>query len=247
MSEGSLLQCLSDRIDEFEVRIRGELETLNLKISSINKLGQEAGEAERIYNDTLDKSFEILKGCAVDIGVGTIERAKPYFKLVKRVQEANEKVKCDKVAFEKASKHCYDMKYRVKQVEERVMGTIGNEEVDIEGLKMLNQATEDVMEAVDLKHKYATKLHECELNLEIRRKKLIMLKKTLRNDIEKARPYFDLKSEINVMLHCQKEKMESIQNGLRRAKNDYRKTMGLVEKLSEQIHIERKKSVDGID
>ena len=246
-TERSSLQCLSADIDEFEVRIKDELETLNLRISSINKLGQEAGEAERIYDDTLDKSFELLKSCAVEIGVGAIERARPYFRLVKRVQEANEKVKSHKAAFERANEHCNDKKYRVRQVEERVMETIGSQEVDIEGLEMLNQAIEDVVEAVDLKFLYTMKLHEYELSLAIRQKKLVILKKALRYDIQKARPYFDLKSEINRKLHCQKEMVDSIKNGLRRAKKDYNETMELVEKISEQIHIEREKSIDRID
>ena len=247
MKEGPSLNLITSKTAEREARIKDGIETLNIRISTINQLGHEAGDAERDYDNTLDESFEILKSCAKRIGVKTIERARPYFKQMKSINKANEKILAFNAAFVKANEHCFQMKSKFRQVEERIFKSIGSQEVDVEGLEMLNEAIKDVMQAVDLKCKYAKKLHECEMSLVLRQNKLTTLQNTLGHDIEKARPYFDLKFEINRKLRHKKEMVENIQNKLRRAKRDYHEAMETVERTSEQIHIERETVKDGSD
>ena len=244
MAESENLQDLSSKPTQFETRVKDELETLNLRISSINQLGKETGKAERMFDDTLEESFQMLKNCAIQVGTRVIERVRPYFKMVKHVRMARKNVQLHATACDRAEEHCCAMKNKLKEVEERVVETIGGHQVDIEGLEMLNKVIKDVMEAGDLKCKYAMKLHECNLNLTLKRKKLAKLQKTLGHDIEKARPYYDLKSELNRKLRHQKEKVESCQNDFRYAKKDYNEAMQNVEKISEEIHIERERLKD---
>ena len=239
MAEGSSFKFLSAKASVFESKITDELENLNLRIASINELEQEAGRAERSYEDRLEESFEALKSCANKIGIEVLEAARPYFKLVKRVQKADEKVKIHATAHERANNYWFQMKSKLLQIEGRVIETSGNQEVDLEGLEMLNQAVEDVVKAVDLKCKYLMELRELELNLALMQKKLNKLQESLRCEIVKARPYFELKNTLNKELYHQKESLDNIRKCLYRAKREYYETMGNVERISEQIHLER--------
>ena len=239
MAEGSSFKFLSAKSSVFESKITDELENLNLRIASINELEQEAGRAERSYEDKLEESFEALKNCANKIGIEVLEAARPYFKLVKRVQKADEKVKTHATAHERANNYWFQMKSKLLQIEKRVIETSGNQEVDLEGLEMLNQAVEDVVKAVDLKCKYLMELRELELNLALMQKKLNKLQESLRCEIVKARPYFELKNTLNKELYHQKESLDNIRKCLYRAKREYYETMGNVERISEQIHLER--------
>ena len=239
MAEGSNFKFLSAKGSVFESKITDELENLNLRIASINELEQEAGRAERSYEDKMEESFEALKNCANKIGIEVLEAARPYFKLVKRVQKADEKVKIHATAHERANDYWFEMKSKLMQIEERIMQTSGSQELEIEGLEILNQAVEDVVKAVDLKCKYLMELREFEMNLALMQKKLSKLQDSLRCEIVKARPYFELKNTLNMELRHQKELVDNIRRCLYRAKREYYETMGNVERISEQIHLER--------
>lgn len=232
---------------EFETRIKNELDTLNSRISDINRLGKKAVSAERLFDCTLEESLQMLKTCAIEVGINSIERARPYFRMVKRLRKAKETAQAHRTAYRRAEGHCQEMKSKLKVAEERVKETVGKQQVDIESLEMLNQAVVDAMEASDLKCTYQMKLHECEVALTMKRKKHAKLQKSLRYDIDRARPYFELKSEINKKLRYYREKLEVVQKSLRCAKSDYDETMHNVENISEEIHKERSTLEDDKD
>lgn len=241
MAEGrsAFLRGASAEASEFGARIKDELETLNLRISDINRLGLEAGNARIVFGCSLKESLQLLRECAIDIGVDVIERSRPYFKLVKRVRKDAAKFKELNATFERADERCRELRSTLKMAEERVKESVGSHEVDIEGLEMLNQAVINAMEAGDEKCACQMSLRECELGLILKRKRLGKLQKTLVYDIEKARRYFDLKSEINKKLRQKKARLEDAKNDLNHAKEGYIETMQNVEKISEEIHKER--------
>ena len=227
-----------DELD-IEIKVKDELDRLNAAIKGINQLGKEASNAETLFQNTMKESFTALEDCAREIGVERIERARPYFIEVKLVQRASKRVNLERELCKRIEKNEREAKQRVKEAEDCCMQMMGNSYVDVDALETLNQAVLDVMNNASIKASRCHELDKYDKKYTERRKNLAKLQARLRSEIDNARPYYELKSQLNKMLLCKKKRVESIKDGLKSARNVYQASMKKIEEMSEDIHKER--------
>ena len=65
------------------------------------------------------------------------------------------------------------------------------------------------------------------------------LEKNLRREIEKSRPYFQMKDKLNTDLQAVKSEIESRQKSVSEAKRQYSEALKRLESISEEIHERR--------
>eukprot|EP00795_Rhopilema_esculentum_P012751 gene12751-3479_t len=224
---------------EIEIKVKDELDRLNAAIKGINQLGKEASNAETLFQNTMKESFTALEDCAREIGVERIERARPYFNEVKLVQRASKRVHLERELCKRIEENEREAKERAKEAEDCCMKMMGNSYVDVDALEALNQAVLDVMNNAFIKASRCHELDKYDKKYTERRKNLAKLQARLRNEIDNARPYYELKNQLNKMLLCKKKRVESIKDGLKSARNVYKASMKKIEEMSEDIHKER--------
>ncbi|XP_062368283.1 SH3 domain-binding protein 5-like isoform X2 [Cinclus cinclus] len=123
-------------------------------------------------------------------------------------------------------------------VAEQGMGT-GKNRLDPTWQEMLNHATRKVNEAEqerlwsEREHQRVTRLCQ-EAEAEVQR-----LQKSLRRDIARSRPYFELKAQFNQRLEEHKSRVNSLESAVSQAKLRYSVALRNLEQISEEIHARR--------
>ena len=68
---------------------------------------------------------------------------------------------------------------------------------------------------------------------------MIAMHKSKKEQITKAEPYYKIKSDLMNRLRYQKDKVDRLRNELIVAKNEYKESMKIIEKMNEDMHQER--------
>ena len=121
----------------YEERVRHELEELNSAIGSINHYCVQVGNAEEYFKGTMAEAYEALRKCAQTIGVDAIVTAKPFFKTVKKVRKAAERVEEQKLVLAKCEVELNEKNAILAEIEKHFDEKVGlDEEANAEALEV---------------------------------------------------------------------------------------------------------------
>ena len=68
---------------------------------------------------------------------------------------------------------------------------------------------------------------------------LLAMHKSKKEEITKARPYYKIKSDLMNRLRYQKDKVDRLKDELKVARNEYRESMKIIERMNEEMHQQR--------
>jgi tetrahydromethanopterin S-methyltransferase subunit G len=217
-------------------RVAVELESLNSATNEINKLEKELEKANAKFRQLLTSTSGQLEVLGKRIGMSNIDRARPFYEALAIAQTAHRACLSAATQFSRAN----DLHAAAKSTEVAITESKSNSKcLDSVLQEVLNHATLKVMEAEKLKK-------DSELTHRLRAEdftkaesRVHELEKHLSREIEKSRPYFELKNQLNINLLCVKTEIESIQNSIATAKATYAASLNRLECISEEIHHQR--------
>ncbi|XP_077029398.1 SH3 domain-binding protein 5-like isoform X2 [Agelaius phoeniceus] len=222
--------------EELDPRIQEELEHLNEANAEINRGELELDAARCRYRRVLSDSARRLNSQGSQLGA-CIERARPYYEARRRAKEAQQETQRAALRYERAV-GMHNAAREMVFVAEQGMGT-GKNRLDPTWQEMLNHATRKVNEAEqerlcsEREHQRVTRLcHEAEAEVQ-------RLQKSLRRDIARSRPYFELKAQFNLRLEEHKSRVTSLEAAVAQAKLRYSVALRNLEQISEEIHARR--------
>ncbi|XP_077645065.1 SH3 domain-binding protein 5-like [Lonchura striata] len=222
--------------EELDPRIQEELEHLNEANAEINRGELELDAARCRYRRVLSDSARKLNSQGSQLGA-CIDRARPYYEARRRAKEAQQETQRAALRYERAV-GMHNAAREMVFVAEQGMGT-GKNRLDPTWQEMLNHATRKVNEAEqerlrsEREHRRATRLCQ-EAEAEVQR-----LQKSLRRDIARSRPYFELKAQFNLRLEEDKSRVNSLECAVSQAKLRYAVALRNLEQISEEIHARR--------
>ncbi|XP_014118004.1 PREDICTED: SH3 domain-binding protein 5-like [Pseudopodoces humilis] len=188
------------------------------------------------YRRILSDSARKLNSQGSQLG-NCIERARPYYEARRRAKEAQQETQRAALRYERAV-GMHNAAREMVFVAEQGMGT-GKNRLDPTWQEMLNHATRKVNEAEqerlwsEREHQRVTRLCQ-EAEAEVQR-----LQKSLRRDIARSRPYFELKAQFNQRLEEHKSRVNSLESAVSQAKLRYSVALRNLEQISEEIHARR--------
>ncbi|CAL8294682.1 unnamed protein product [Merluccius merluccius] len=106
--------------------------------------------------------------------------------------------------------------------------------------EMLNHATQRVMEAEQARTRSEAEHKKTAANYNSCIGHMKQLEKKLKRNINKSRPYFELKAKYYLQLEQLKRRVDERQTKLALAKAEYRTALGNLETISEEIHAQRR-------
>ncbi|NXR24913.1 3BP5L protein, partial [Cinclus mexicanus] len=213
-----------------------ELEHLNEANAEINRGELELDAARSRYRRILSDSARKLNSQGSQLG-NCIDRARPYYEARRRAKEAQQETQRAALRYERAV-GMHNAAREMVFVAEQGMGT-GKNRLDPTWQEMLNHATRKVNEAEqerlwsEREHQRVTRLCQ-EAEAEVQR-----LQKSLRRDIARSRPYFELKAQFNQRLEEHKSRVNSLESAVSQAKLRYSVALRNLEQISEEIHARR--------
>ncbi|KAM6993438.1 uncharacterized protein RBU47_014741 [Passerculus sandwichensis] len=222
--------------EELDPRIQEELEHLNEANAEINRGELELDAARCRYRRILSESARRLNAQGSQLGT-CIERARPYYEARRRAKEAQQETQRAALRYERAV-GMHNAAREMVFVAEQGMGT-GKNRLDPTWQEMLNHATRKVNEAEqerlcsEREHQRRTRLCQA-AEAEVQR-----LQKSLRRDIARSRPYFELKAQFNLRLEEHKSRVTSLEAAVGQAKLRYSVALRNLEQISEEIHARR--------
>ncbi|XP_062368282.1 SH3 domain-binding protein 5-like isoform X1 [Cinclus cinclus] len=222
--------------EELDPRIQEELEHLNEANAEINRGELELDAARSRYRRILSDSARKLNSQGSQLG-NCIDRARPYYEARRRAKEAQQETQRAALRYERAV-GMHNAAREMVFVAEQGMGT-GKNRLDPTWQEMLNHATRKVNEAEqerlwsEREHQRVTRLCQ-EAEAEVQR-----LQKSLRRDIARSRPYFELKAQFNQRLEEHKSRVNSLESAVSQAKLRYSVALRNLEQISEEIHARR--------
>ncbi|XP_032939994.2 SH3 domain-binding protein 5-like [Catharus ustulatus] len=222
--------------EELDPRIQEELEHLNEANAEINRGELELDAARCRYRRILSDSARKLNSQGSQLGT-CIDRARPYYEARRRAKEAQQETQRAALRYERAV-GMHNAAREMVFVAEQGMGT-GKNRLDPTWQEMLNHATRKVNEAEqerlwsEREHQRVTRLCQ-EAEAEVQR-----LQKSLRRDIARSRPYFELKAQFNQRLEEHKSRVNSLESSVAQAKLRYSVALRNLEQISEEIHARR--------
>lgn len=226
--------------EELDPRVQDELEKLNQHTDQINKLELQLEDANCLFRTLLTDSTHQLKAMANKIGVGNIEKARPYFEAMEVATKAQKECQSAATAFQRASGVHAAAKETITLAEERFLSNSNNWQFDNAWQEMLNHATMKVMEAEKQKTESEAEHLQRAAFYTAAEQACQRLEKRLKKHVVKAQPYFEQKEAFNKTLEAQKEQVQQLQSKVSIAKADYAKSLRKLEEISESIHAQRK-------
>lgn len=232
--------CLEDEEEEeMDPRIQTELNRLNEASNEINKYENQLDEARTKHRSTLSESSQELKSLSRNMRK-TISRARAYYELKAESKRAQEETIRAAGLYQMANSIYRAAKETIMLAEEKLTHEGQTAELSTAWQEMLNHATIRVAEAEKEKrnrqeehHRTAKTFAELELQLQ-------MNEKLYPKSIEKARAYFEKKTEMEQELEQQKQNVISLQKRLQEAKTEYSSALKNLEQISEELHEKRK-------
>ncbi|XP_073235946.1 uncharacterized protein [Porites lutea] len=226
--------------EELDPRVQDELEKLNVAAESVNHLEAELDEARAVFRQTMTAATYHLNAQTKKLGNKNIEKARPFYDVLRELRKAHVKLQQATLQYEKAnSRHIY-ARQRVQEAENRVFLSGEKRAFDTALQEMLNQATIEVNEAENQKKESWLTHQKMYKSYQETEKKAKEMQSKLKKFVEKAKPYFVEKVGFDRHLWQLKLRVDSIQRGLSEAKLIYSNCLRSLETISDDIHQKRK-------
>lgn len=223
--------------EELDPRIQEELEQLNEASAEINKLELQLDDARSNYRKILTESARKLNAQSSQLGA-CIEKARPYYEARRLAKEAQQETQKAALRFERAVSMHTAAREMVYVAEQGLMAD-GKNTLDPTWQEMLNHATSKVNEAEEERlrsereHMRVTKAcQEAEARVQT-------LQKSLKRNIIKSKPYFELKAQFNHILEEHKTTVLQLEETVSKVKTRYSVALRNLEQISEEIHAQR--------
>ncbi|XP_046847062.1 SH3 domain-binding protein 5-like [Xenia sp. Carnegie-2017] len=233
------LTCSNEESEGLDPRIQEQLDRLNGFCTSVNHLEMESNEAQRLHQQVLSSANEQLQQKRKELGK-CVDRALPFYVAKSDARQAFKQLQKTASDYERANERYNSAKIRVADLE-KIMTSEGRV-FDAALQELLNHATQEVMEAAELKRESSCSHHQATTNFQTLQKKVKEMNKNLRGAILKSRGYFELKAASNRQLELHKQRVFSLNKDLRMAKEEYAVALQSLEKISDEIHRLRKKN-----
>ncbi|XP_062538666.1 uncharacterized protein LOC134206936 isoform X2 [Armigeres subalbatus] len=224
-------------------RVQIELEKLNEATDSINKYEVELDEAKNDFRELLKESVEKIKAVAKKLG-NSIETAKPYYEARLYASQLAKETQQSALNYDKAKSVHAAAKEMVFLAEQ---GLGEKSTLDTACQEMLTHATTRVNESQNDCTEMRNVLRISELKLEVANNRVAKLHSQLKGAIRASRPYYELRANYNALLLDQKQKVVDLEAKVSEAKMSYNEALTRLEKISEEIHQQRKARASSID
>lgn len=241
-SDDGSLPDRSDRADHepLDQRVQFELERLNTATELINKLEIELDEARSNFRLLLSESSQKINQLAKKLG-SHVDKARPYYEARMKVKELEAAARKASVRHERASLAHGTARQMVALAEEGLRRHNGSPQGVLDPVfqEMLNQATVRVNEAererVQSRAEQGRLWHACRGQQQI----VLDLHQALKKSIVRARPYFEMKAQLNEALEEQKKRVFHMEEDVMRIKFSYTEALHNLEQISDQMHQSR--------
>ncbi|XP_058443654.1 uncharacterized protein LOC131425629 isoform X1 [Malaya genurostris] len=246
-------------------RVQIELEKLNEATDYINKYEVELDEARNEFREILKESMEKIKAVAKKLG-NSIETAKPYYEARLYAAQLTKETQQSVLNFDKAKSVHAAAKEMVFLAEQ---GLGEKSTLDTACQEMLSHATTRVNESqnectemrnvlriselkLEVANNRVTKLHSQfkgairASSMAVRRNLLLMNLLVYQNELLFL-PYYELRANYNALLLEHKQKVLDLEAKVSEAKMTYNEALTNLERISEEIHQQRKIRTNSID
>ncbi|XP_077996749.1 uncharacterized protein LOC144450058 [Glandiceps talaboti] len=226
----------TDDDETLDPRVKEELEQLNKATDAINSLELELDDARAAFRQSLTESTNALNAEAKKLG-SCIDKARPYYEARQTAKEAQQLIQDAALKFERANSMLAAAKEMVDVAEHGLI--VEKRTFDANWQEMLNHATMKVNEAEHERHVVELEHQRTAWDFEDAEKLVKKLQKSLKKNISKSRPYFDMKHQFNQQLEDKKKRVTSLEKKVCKAKQSYSLALKTLEAISDRIHRQR--------
>ncbi|XP_046340845.2 SH3 domain-binding protein 5-like isoform X1 [Haliotis rufescens] len=228
--------------DDLDPRIQEELDMLNSASNDINRLENEIDEARAKYRLTFSDASHKMESMGRGLK-NFIQRARIYYQLKEAAIEAQSEALRAARQYQTANGIYRAAKETIALAEQKLMDDQSAAMLSSAWQEMLNHATIRVMDAEREKTRSEQEhLRRSNIFAELETK-LTYLEKKFKKSILKARPYFELKAQLELKLQQQKQNIDDLQNAIRSSKVKYSDSLRHLEGISEEIHESRRQKI----
>lgn len=230
-----------DDEEELDPRIKTQLELLNFASVEINRLENEIDEARVKYRLTFTEASNKMTQVARK-RKRSIQRAREYFSLKEQAKIAQgESLKAAR-QYQSAIGVYRAAKETVALAEERLIQK-GETQLSSAWQEMLNHGTIRVMEAEKEKRRSEAQHMKTTSQCAEIDQRLKLLEKKYKGSIAEARPYFELKQQLDIKLQQQKQNVTDLQSAIKETKLKYSLSLKTLEEISMSIHEARRNKI----
>ncbi|XP_013161604.1 PREDICTED: SH3 domain-binding protein 5-like [Papilio xuthus] len=228
--------------EALDPRVQIELERLNTATDEINRLEVELDEARLAFRRLLAEGHLRIQQLTKKLGT-SVHKARPYYEARFRANITSQELQTATLAYDKAnSAHAAarEMVYLAEQGLARLAeGSEGGLTLDPAWQEMLNHATHRVNQA-EADRAVATVTQRTKAAAHRAAATLVQqLQNGLKRHIAKSRPYFEEKARINAALEAQKARIQTLEEQVTEAKQQYSSALRNLERISDEIHRHR--------
>ncbi|KAH9642860.1 hypothetical protein HF086_011907 [Spodoptera exigua] len=227
--------------EALDPRVQIELERLNTATDEINRLEVELDEARLAFRRLLAEGHLRIQQLTKKLGT-SVHKARPYYEARFRANITSQELQTATVAYDKAnSAHAAarEMVYLAEQGLARLAEGGAGVTLDPAWQEMLNHATHRVNQAesdrasATVTQRARAAAHRAATTL------VHQLQSSLKRHIAKSRPYFEEKARINTALEAQKARIQTLEEQVAEAKQQYSSALRNLERISDEIHKHR--------
>ncbi|XP_022818404.1 SH3 domain-binding protein 5-like isoform X2 [Spodoptera litura] len=227
--------------EALDPRVQIELERLNTATDEINRLEVELDEARLAFRRLLAEGHLRIQQLTKKLGT-SVHKARPYYEARFRANITSQELQTATVAYDKAnSAHAAarEMVYLAEQGLARLAEGGAGVTLDPAWQEMLNHATHRVNQA-ESDRAHATVTQRTRAAAHRAASTLVhQLQSSLKRHIAKSRPYFEEKARINTALEAQKARIQTLEEQVSEAKQQYSSALRNLERISDEIHKHR--------
>ncbi|XP_050552180.1 uncharacterized protein LOC118277115 [Spodoptera frugiperda] len=227
--------------EALDPRVQIELERLNTATDEINRLEVELDEARLAFRRLLAEGHLRIQQLTKKLGT-SVHKARPYYEARFRANITSQELQTATVAYDKAnSAHAAarEMVYLAEQGLARLAEGGAGVTLDPAWQEMLNHATHRVNQA-ESDRAHATVTQRTRAAAHRAASTLVhQLQSSLKRHIAKSRPYFEEKARINTALEAQKARIQTLEEQVADAKQQYSSALRNLERISDEIHKHR--------
>ncbi|KAM3955945.1 uncharacterized protein ACR2FA_010110 [Aphomia sociella] len=228
--------------EALDPRVQIELERLNTATDEINRLEVELDEARLAFRRLLAEGHLRIQQLTKKLGT-SVHKARPYYEARFRANITSQELQSATITYDKAnSAHAAarEMVYLAEQGLARLAeGSEGGVTLDPAWQEMLNHATHRVNQA-ESDRAHATVTQRTKAAAHRAATALVQqLQNGLKRHIAKSRPYFEEKARINSALENQKARIQTLEEQVAEAKQQYSSALRNLERISDEIHKHR--------
>ncbi|XP_055338890.1 SH3 domain-binding protein 5-like [Paramacrobiotus metropolitanus] len=223
--------------EHLDPRVQGELEKLNEAAEAINRLEKQLDEAKAAGRQAFYHMTHTLHDLNNKLGK-CVQKSRPYYEARADLKKAQTELQHAALLFEKSNAGLKASKEIVKLTEEGLVRQGGK--LDETWQEMLNYATKKVTHCeVDLRQRQREHWHASKLYTESE-EKVKALEKKFKSSINKSKPYYELRAQMNHFVEKEKFKVRQLERSISQAKITYADGLANLEGISEQIHLQRR-------